>query len=358
MLFGKSPDKPSNDSPADLAQSFSEASEAEASKVSINSFPKVEIEIEKIKENLVAMREVQKMNSERFTRVSEQIGELRSMTLEREKESQKLEARIIRAIDLVEEIQPENLFKEIKREDIKIEALGAKLEGNTAYMDRHTEELKQLRNQMAVFRGLDAVLKLNSDMKDTYSNVKKISAMVDQHSDKVSGLFTELQSKFSEMQVLSNKVTDTGKSIESLVKDTNDLKTRVDLAAKKSDLEAFKNDLAPRLDSISKILVSEDMKDLKTYIERMNVLQSQVTSFKTELDNLLSLKSEVSVEVKQLDKKMETIARIQGDINTIKDDLVKVISGDQAVLLKMGQTEAELRKKMAELEAKRVHNRK
>jgi chromosome segregation ATPase len=196
-------------------------------------------------------------------------------------------------------------------------------------------------------------------MKDTYSNVKKISAMVEQHSDKVAGLFTELQSKFSEMQTLSNKVTDMGKNIESIIKDSNDVKTKVDSAAKKSDLDAFKNDLAPRLDSVSKLLASDDMKDLKGYIDKMRDLQSQVTSFKTELDNLLSLKNEVAVEVKQLDKKMEIIAKRQGDINTIKDDLVKVISGDQAVLMKMNETENELRKKMAELEAKHTpHHRK
>ena len=69
-------------------------------------------DLEKLKAQFSSFHEMQKASNERFSRVGEQIGELRTMIIDRDRASQHLEAKATQAIDLVETIKPEKLMIE------------------------------------------------------------------------------------------------------------------------------------------------------------------------------------------------------------------------------------------------------
>ncbi|RLJ01008.1 MAG: hypothetical protein DRP06_00420 [Candidatus Aenigmatarchaeota archaeon] len=319
---------------------------------SIDSFRKADIELEKLRENILSLRETNKLTSERFTHVSEQIGEMRSMILEREKEAHHMEARVLKVIDLVEEVQPENLFKELKKEDAKLEAIKAKLESNMAYTQKHTTELKQLRSQMAVFRGLESVMKLNGEMKENYTKVKKVASVVERHSDRVAGLFTDFQKNSKYFREVSNNMEDMSNSVDNIIKDVTDIKTKSLDFVKKSEFDSFTSDINTRLDYVEQLFKQGEMTELSDYIKTVQALQTTVERLENKVGNFTALKKEVSSEIKVLDRKMLGVTKIQSDTKEIKKDLIKVISGDQAILLKMGKTEKELKDKIKFLEKK------
>ena len=91
-------------------------------------------EVDRLKAGQEAFQEVRKSFTERFTRVSEQIGELRSMILDRDRTIQTLELKAVKAIDLVESIKPDKFMMDLERQNVKIEALKANLEGNEAIL--------------------------------------------------------------------------------------------------------------------------------------------------------------------------------------------------------------------------------
>lgn len=347
MLFKKSEPK---DDAGSMAEQ--ESGSDDLPKVALDSFPKIEIEIEKIKEIISSLRDMQKMNSERFTRVSEQIGELRSMILEREKESNQLEARIMKAIDLVEEVQPENFFKELKKQDAKLEGLEAKLEGNTTFIHRHTDELKQLRSQITVFRGLETVMKLNEEMKETYASVKKVSALVEQHSDRVAGMFADVQKKFSDLQVVSNKINELNNTIAGIVKDSTDTKTKMADMANKTEITAAKAEFESKFAAINHVFEGQEMKDLSVYLEHVKSLEKSFEELKASVERLIQIKEKAESDMQALDEKMKQVVKTQDDLDNLKRDIIKVVSGDQAILLNVAETEKELRKHISGLEEK------
>src|SRR5689334_9433523 len=96
--------------------------------------PKIDIEFAKIKGQLDSFAEVRKATTERFSRISEQMGELRGMIIDTNKAMGKVEVSSTKAIDLVESVHPEKLMIEVRKQDGKVEALRASIESNEAIM--------------------------------------------------------------------------------------------------------------------------------------------------------------------------------------------------------------------------------
>jgi len=108
----------------------------------------LEAEFTKINARIQGLSEQQKVAGERFSRVNEQIGELRQMVLESDKKFQTLEVKALKAVDLVETVQPDKLMIEIQKQDGKVEALRASIEGNEIIMKNMTEELREIRKKL------------------------------------------------------------------------------------------------------------------------------------------------------------------------------------------------------------------
>src|SRR3989338_8171956 len=115
----------------------------------------------KLKAQFSSFYEMQKASTERFTRINEQIGELRAMMLEREKSSQLLEAKATQSIDLVQSIQPDKFMVELRKMDFKSEALKAHIESNENVIQNAVNEIKDMRAKINSFKGIDEVIKLN-----------------------------------------------------------------------------------------------------------------------------------------------------------------------------------------------------
>jgi len=84
--------------------------------------------IEKLSAESEANSEIRTIYDERFTRLDEQIGEIREMMIDREKDIEELEVKAVKAADLVEEVQPQKILSEVKKNDLKIDSVRAKLE--------------------------------------------------------------------------------------------------------------------------------------------------------------------------------------------------------------------------------------
>jgi chromosome segregation ATPase len=212
------------------------------------SLPAISAEVDKLKAQFSSFYEMQKAANERFSRLNEQIGELRAMIVDRDRATQHLEAKATQAIDLVETVQPEKLMIEVRKSDTKIEALRANLESNEAIMGNTVNELKDIRNRMMLFKGMDEVVKLNEDVKKELSEIKMVESVVERHADKVDTIFAEMQKSFSEYI----KLTDTLKSLDlankQLSADTDEIKVKLKELAGKKEVTTFTN----RMDEFEK----------------------------------------------------------------------------------------------------------
>ena len=194
-------------------------------------------DFEKLKAQFSTFYELQKTSTERFSMINQQIGELRSMLIDRDKAAQHLEAKATQAIDIVKTVQPDKLMIEMRKTDGKIEALRANLESTENTINNVVNEIKEVKNKMNVFRGMEQVISLNEEAKKELMDIKKVQAIVERHADKVETVFTEMQKKSSEFVKVGDTVKDLDKSFKQISSEFDSIKIKISDLAHKKEVE-------------------------------------------------------------------------------------------------------------------------
>ncbi len=228
---------------------------------------KLGIEVTKIQAQIEGMNEFRKATNERFTRSSEELGEMKGMVVETNKSVSRLEAASTRAIDLVEAVKPDQLMIEVRKQDSKAEALKANIETNETMMHDIMRELKEMRQRMEFYKGVEQVAKMNDDIKQELIEIKKIEAIIDRHSNKIETIYLEVEKKFTDLDKYNDVAKELQKTMSKLqgdvdklrvkVEDKSDKKELVNLISRFSEFEKHTTNIINLLDERSKSLLSD-----------------------------------------------------------------------------------------------------
>jgi hypothetical protein len=231
---------------------------------------KLAIEVSKIQAQMEGLNEFRKITNERFTRNSEELGEIKGMVVETNKAVGRIEAAATRAIDLVESVKPDQLMIEVRKQDSKGEALKANIESNETMMHDIMKEMKEMRKRMDFYKGVEQVAKMNEEIKQELIQIKKIEGIIDRHSNKIETIFLEVEKKFTEFDKYGDVAKDLQKVMGKLQEDVDKLRVKIEDKADKKELlslitrfgdfEKHTTNIMNLLDERSKSL-GEDMKN-------------------------------------------------------------------------------------------------
>jgi chromosome segregation ATPase len=227
---------------------------------------KLKTEIEKLKAGSEAFKEVRNSFSERFTQTSEQIGELRSMILEQSRALQEVELKAVKSADMVASVQPEKLMTDGQKQEVKIEAIKANLEGNESVMSRIMEEISETRKKVEFFRGVEEIIKLSEEVKSELIEIKKVEGLINIQTDKVQSIYSEMRTRIQDLDAFKAETQDSKASIEQNTKDVEFVRNKISNLVEKTELDK---------------LVAK----LQGYINSLNELQKK-TSFSKDIDQL------------------------------------------------------------------------
>lgn len=197
---------------------------------------KLAVEVTKLKAQLEGLNEQRKATNERFSRLSEELGELRGMSVETNKGVSRIEAASTKAIDLVESVRPEELMIEVRKIDSKIEALKANLEGNEIMMSDSMKELKNIRRKMDFYKGAEQIAKMNDEVKKEIIDIKKSESVIERHSNKVESIYIDVEKKYSELDQFISVSKELQRTFEKLASDVDKLRVKVEDSVEKKEL--------------------------------------------------------------------------------------------------------------------------
>lgn len=249
---------------------------------------KINLEFTKIKGQLEGFAELRAANSERFTRISEQVGELRGMIMDTNKSIGAIEVASTKAADLVESVQPQKLMVEIRKEDGKVEALKANIESNEALMKDLFSEMKKMRDQMNFYKGVEQVAKMNEDIKKDILQMKRTEATISGHADKVETIFLEINKKAADFDKFNDIVKELDRGFKTVSGDFEKIKVKLESKQDKSEfvdlLNKFK-EFEKHTTNLIKLL-DEQSKNIKYDINaRFDQIVKQLEKkFNTSLD--------------------------------------------------------------------------
>lgn len=230
--------------------------EKKTSKAKADIFPEISIEIEKIKAQIEAINQMRSMFNERFSTISEQIGELRTMIVSQEQEFSELEIKSAKANEIMTQLEPEKFLTEISKTDMRIEAIKGKLESNESVSAMIMKELKDQRQKMALFKGIEDTMKLNQEVREELIGIKKIESTVDMHSNKVESMFIQVQKRFNEFEKFKSLGEDLNEAFQEQRQQFDTMKVRFVDLVKSEDLKGTKDELSNLMDNFEKRVVN------------------------------------------------------------------------------------------------------
>lgn len=284
----------------------------------------LEIEIQKLWAQVKVLREMMKMNDERFQRLSENIGDIRQRYVALEKHLNQLELKAKRSIELVEAVQPQKLLEEVKREDVKVMSVQAKTEANKKLLDHIIEELKSIRSSIDAFKGTEAVMKLNRETMENLKNIRKIQERIHQNSEKVEDIFVQVQKRYDKFLKLSDDFRALEKQFDEVMKRSNKFIVETSNLVTKEELNKFRGDIESRLKSLEEL--NREMRirkeefdrivgDIGSAFERIEDLEKRLRNKIVEIDD----------EIASLNKMKQLQYVTKDEFNKELDDLYQHI---------------------------------
>ncbi|MCM2325649.1 MAG: hypothetical protein NDI94_04245 [Candidatus Woesearchaeota archaeon] len=338
FLFKKKQEEPS-------ATSSSEPQAEEQHEKIDNSTQALSADLIKLKAKFDQFTEMRNIMNERFTRINEQVGELRGMIMDANRAMQEIEVKTVKAVDLVEAVHPDKLMVDVRKQDAKIEALKAGIESNESIMKSLMDQLKEIRHQTSSFRGVEETVKLAQEVKTELMNIKKVEANVERHSDKIEGIFIESQKKFQEFESLTDRMKELQKQIEPIMSSTEQLKVKVTTLSEKKEVEKLisrLNDFEKHVGNIIDLITKRSNELPKEVDTRFKRLEG---SMNDAFDKRLKKAETMNSLIDKIEKEAPKIAQELQMAQKMKDVDVKKIESQEGSQVTENVKEAEKERK-------------
>lgn len=314
----------------------------------------IKLEIEKINARLEAVNQWMAGYSERFSTLSERIGEIRTMAMSNEKLISKCNLDSSRAMDLVNSVKPERLRLEYQRLDLKVSSFLEKLEAKKQYEQAIMNELKDLRQKAGIFIGTDGLLKLNEEVKKDLIEIQKVGARVRMDADKAEQIFIELKSGFAEIEKAEELTLNLHQNYSGMQKEVQKLKLDFSSIIKDEEFEGFKKSIQSRLTEVEKSSLEiekvreensrlgriiettlgiskknkEEISDIATTIGDNKI--KSLSDYEAQIDSLLTIIDTLAQQIAMLRKKLGMAPE---KVNVLKESK-KIIKRNSAEKIK------------------------
>ena len=289
---------------------------------------KINIELEKIKTFLDAQKDLRTATDEKLQRLTESIGELRSMLFQKESEIDKMNVKLQRIEEVFNDIRPEQYSRELQKRDkelanqnLRIE----KLEKVSYDMAKDVNELKTIFREIGSVENLVNVSKRINEkfikMENMLRDVEKISEKLEKH-------FVEINKKLEEFEEYKNKQLQIDGLSKDLLKAVDDINIKISKLASEEELFKLKeivNSFTKDLEDVKKSVAS-GLPFLGPLPEEVQQLQKKREEIKALLDSIdeqyktRALKEEEYRRIREanLQKLADIDAKIRESIQRIK----------------------------------------
>lgn len=184
--------------------------------------------VEQTKVKAEALSNLRESYDSRFSNLNEKVGELRNSVVTGEKERAEIQSKADRAASLVEQIEPETILTEVNKKNAEIEALEGKIEALGDRMDNLLDQIKDTRQEVNKFSGVEEVLNRSEEIKDDLATARKIRTDVKSRADRVTAIFSELRGRLKEMGELKSDVETLKSNVEDMSEDMTELSVKVE----------------------------------------------------------------------------------------------------------------------------------
>lgn len=253
------------------------------------------LRLEKIDGKLEILDRSRNDVNDRLTQTAEEIGELRTMMMERERTFDKVKSQFDLVKESVNDIRPERLSKKFEKTEQNILENKAKIETLETLIKTLAEENRRFRRLMEKIKSFENLVDISYEMERKLTRINEIKNYADVVVSKVENIFSELNEKVSQLESQREKIEKLDELTIEITKMLDEVSIKMTKFVTEKDLKDFKKSLEEDLAKLpiantQTVQVTGDqwVKDSITELtNKMTKLKSVVQSQNEVLNNLI-----------------------------------------------------------------------
>jgi len=257
---------------------------------------------------------------ERTRQLSEEIGELRSMIMERERSFDIIKTDFEKVKDTVSGLEPMKLTKLLDKREMEIMENKAKLESLETLVKALSGENKKFRVLMSKIQSFENLVDMSYDIDRKLSEIKEVKNHANKIASKVEMVFSELNRKVSELEDEKEKIAKLDELTVELTKMLDEVTLKLTKFIEEKDLKEFEDEYKEKFEKLKSSLQTEmgtkkqeqppvaktEVSDLYSQIAKLkSVVDGQNAIIKNITEHLekepgIKVKTEAGVEVRSI----------------------------------------------------------
>ncbi len=207
---------------------------------------------------------------DRISQLSEGIGDLRRMILDREKTLTEMEAKTEKMSEISKEFDPKVLRKRSENIKAEIQTMEMKREKDREFMEAMNSKIKEMEKLLSRVKSFENFVKESKNIGEKLEEINKTKRYVDRIGAKVEGIFADANEKIARIKSLTSTIQKVDDLTSELVKEFDRFKVMFeDEAVKGGDVDDLRNEIEDKIkDSISSEL-TPSIKKRMDYIEKL-----------------------------------------------------------------------------------------
>ncbi|MEM0473148.1 MAG: hypothetical protein QXF88_00300 [Candidatus Aenigmatarchaeota archaeon] len=249
---------------------------------------KINVEMEKIKAFLDAQKDLRVATDEKLQRLTEGIGELRSMIFQKESEIDKMNVKVQKIEEVFNDVKPEQYTRELQKRDKELANQNLRLEKLEKVSYDMVKDVNEIRNVFKEIGSVENLVNVSKRINEKFVKMENMLRDVEKISEKIEKLFVELNKKLEEFEEYKNKQIQIDGLSKDLLKAVDDINVKIGKLATEEELYKMKElftSFTKDLEDVKKS-VSSGIPFLGPLPEEIQQLQKQKQEISTLLSNI------------------------------------------------------------------------
>jgi hypothetical protein len=208
------------------------------------------LKTEKMEGKIEAMADYREAVDERFSGINQEIGELRSSVMERDRIIREVQKGFSRIEEMAAGMEPERIARQLAKKDESIEKNQAAIESLAVQVKQLRADMKANSEVLDNIRGIEEISDVVQILKQKMSKIEEDRKFTSRTAGKIETMFSDLSNKLGEFQSYKDKIAFNEETMHEIMKVVDMLETRFDETAKKDDLKKLEGSIEEKLEGV------------------------------------------------------------------------------------------------------------